>query len=65
MEKICPVCDLPFKDKQKIVAIMLSEFKEIPSSVNFAIQQPTQCVEIVHHNCYDWQDHEGSFGEIN
>jgi len=69
MEKICPVCDLPFKDNQKIVAVMLSEYKEIPSSVNFAIQQPTQCLEIVHSSCYDWEYHDssddGGHGEIN
>ena len=66
MTKECPICDLPFKDKQKIVAVMLSEYKQIDSEVNFAIQQPTQCVEIIHYHCYDWQDHDVMpIGEIN
>ena len=58
MTKHCPVCELPFQDKQKIVAVMLSEYKQIDSSVNFAIQQPTQCIEIVHSGCYDWGEYD-------
>lgn len=63
MKKLCPVCDLPFKDGQKIVAVMLSEYKDIPSTVSFAIQQPTACVEIVHASCYDFPNGEESLQE--
>lgn len=58
-EQCCPVCDLPFKDKDPIVAVMLSEYKIIPSDVHYAIKQPTQCFEIAHFHCYDRQDHFG------
>jgi hypothetical protein len=57
-DKQCPVCDEPFKDGDRVVAVMLSVFHEIPSDVHYAIEQPTACVEIVHSACYDWADHE-------
>lgn len=54
MEKMCPVCDCAFKDGDKIVAVMLSEYKQIGSDVHYAITTPTECVEIIHHECYDF-----------
>ena len=64
-EKLCPICEYPFKDGEKIVAIMLSTFKAIPSEVSFAITQPKVCIEIVHNACYDWEDYADDFeGEI-
>lgn len=54
MQKICPVCDYPFRDGDKLVAIMLSKFHDIPSGVHYAIEQPKTCVEIVHRDCYDF-----------
>ncbi len=58
MEKFCPVCDIQFNDGDDIVAVMVSKFKAIESDVNFAIDHPTTCVEIVHSECYDWEDIE-------
>ena len=59
-EQLCPVCDLAFKDHDKIIAIMLSEYKVIPSSVAYAIKQPTQCMEIIHFGCYDRPAYDGA-----
>lgn len=58
MEKMCPVCDYPFSDGDKLVAVMLSEYKSINSEVHYAIATPTQCVEIVHRDCYDFPNGE-------
>ena len=55
--KICPVCESAFKDGDKVVAVMLAEYRSIPSSVNVAISQPEQCIEIVHSGCFDWEDY--------
>ena len=64
-DKLCPICDEPFKDDEDIVAIMLSKFRAIESSVHYAIKQPTTCIEIVHSGCFDWEDYEDSpRGEI-
>lgn len=58
MQAICAVCDYPFKDEDKIVAIMLSKYHQISSSVHYAIEQPKVCVEIVHRSCYDFPNGE-------
>lgn len=52
--KRCPVCEVPFDDNDKIVAIMVARFHKIGSDVNVAISHPERCVEIVHNDCYDW-----------
>lgn len=61
MLRLCPVCDFPLKDKDKIVAVMLSEYKEIESNVHYAITTPTQCVEIIHRECYDFPNGEDNY----
>lgn len=58
MERICSVCDYPFKDEDKIVAVMLSTFHHIPSDVHYAISEPKVCVEIIHRACYDFPSGE-------
>lgn len=58
MQRMCPICDYPFKDGDKLVAVMLSEYKEIDSEVHYAITAPTQCVEIIHRECYDFPNGE-------
>ena len=59
MEKMCPICDYPFKNDDEIVAVMLSVYKKIESDVHYAITTPTQCVEIIHRECYDFPPSEG------
>jgi len=67
MEKFCMVCDMPFKDGDRLAAVMLSTFKEIESDVHYAITTPTQCIEIVHLGCYDGPipDEPPQIGGIN
>jgi hypothetical protein len=56
MDKICPICDYPFRNEDEVVAIMVSKFRLIDSSVNFALEHPTKCIEVVHAECYDYED---------
>jgi hypothetical protein len=58
MIRLCPICDEPFKDGDKVVASMLSRYKALESSVHYAIEQPTLCIEIVHSSCFDWDEHD-------
>jgi hypothetical protein len=58
MFKNCPICECMFKDGDKIVAIMVAEFHKIDSEVNVAISHPERCIEIVHSDCYDWDEHD-------
>jgi hypothetical protein len=54
-DKECPVCGNKFKDGDKIVAVVLSEFHDIPSSIHYAITKPSDCLEVFHRSpeCYD------------
>lgn len=56
MIKICPICEELLEDGDDVVAIMVTKFRMIPSAVNFAIEQPTRCIEITHNECFDWDD---------
>jgi hypothetical protein len=56
--KICMVCGEQFKDGDKIVAVMMSEYRDIDSDVHFAITHPTGCLEIFHLGCYDVDDRQ-------
>lgn len=57
MEKICNICDYPLRDGDDVVAIMVSKFRLIDSDVNFAVEHPSRCIEIVHNECFDWDDY--------
>lgn len=59
MEKICPICDLPLRDGDEVVAILVAKFKMIASEVNYAITHPSKCIEVVHSECFDWEDYGG------
>ncbi len=58
MTRDCPICDYALKDGETVVAIMVAKFKLIESDVNYAIEHPTRCVELVHNDCFDWEEYE-------
>lgn len=58
VEKYCPTCELEIEDGEPVVALMLTRYKKISSAVNFAIHQPTECLEIIHRECFDYDDDE-------
>jgi len=58
MKKECPICDYPLLDDDTVVAIMVAKFKLIDSDVNYAISHPSRCIEIVHEECFDYEDYE-------
>ena len=53
MERECPICSYPFRDGDDVVAIMVAKFKLLNSEVNYAIEQPTRCIELIHNECFD------------
>lgn len=57
MEKNCPICDYPLKDGDSVVAIMVAKFVLLDSDASYAIDHPTRCIEIVHNECFDWEDY--------
>ncbi len=58
MNKDCPICDYPLRDGDDVVAIMVAKFKMIPSDTAFAVEHPTRCIEVVHSECFDYEDYE-------
>lgn len=56
--KICPICEYPFRDGDDIVAVMVAKFKKLESDSTVAITHPERCVEIVHSECFDWQEYD-------
>lgn len=63
MTKDCPICDLPLRDGDSVVAIMVAKFKMIDSDTSYAIDHPSRCIELVHDECFDYgeygDEHEG------
>lgn len=56
MTKICPGCDIKFKDGDEVVAEVLTTYHEIPSKNTFAVSKDiTQCLGLVHRCCYNDQ----------
>lgn len=64
MTKECPICDYPFRDGDDVVAIMVAKFKMINSETSYAIDHPTRCIELVHSECFDWDDYPGEVTEV-
>lgn len=58
MLRTCNICDYDLKDGDDVVAVMVAKFKYIPSDVNYAIEQPTRCIELMHMDCFAWDEHE-------
>ncbi len=58
MTRDCPICDYPLKDGDDVVAIMVAKFKMLPSDVNYAIEHPTKCIELMHSECFDWSEYD-------
>lgn len=53
MNRECPICSFPLRDGDEVVAIMVAKFKLLESDVNYAIEQPTRCIELIHNECFD------------
>ncbi len=63
MLKICPTCDTPLYNDDDVVAIVLTKFVQIDSAVSYAISEPTKCIEVIHSECFDWEDYDGDYEE--
>lgn len=58
--KLCPVCDLPLKDGDEVAAVFLTIYREIPSETVGAVDEPRKCIEIVHKECFDFEEYDDS-----
>lgn len=58
MTRDCPICDYPLIDGDDVVAIVVAKFKMLESAVSYAIDHPTRCIELVHEECFDYDEYE-------
>jgi hypothetical protein len=52
MQRDCVYCRTLFKDGEKLLAVIPTKFKEIPSRVHFALSMPSEVLELFHEDCY-------------
>jgi hypothetical protein len=51
MQRPCPKCGKPLKDGDRVRAVVLSIYREISSSVSYAIDKPYECISLEHVDC--------------
>lgn len=49
--QICPKCERPLRRKDKVRAVVLTEFIDLKSKSVFAIEMPYDCERIEHLVC--------------
>ena len=53
MRQVCKVCGKEFKDGDRVKALVLSVYRQISSSVAYAIEMPYECLSLQHVACSD------------
>ena len=51
MKQLCAKCSKPLKDGDRVKAVVLSIFREITSTVSYAIEKPYECLSLEHVDC--------------
>ncbi len=51
MQQTCPKCGKELKDGDKIKAVVLSIYRQISSTVSYAIETPYDCISLEHVDC--------------
>jgi len=51
MQQVCAKCKQPLKDGMRVRAVVLSIFREISSTVSYAIEKPYECLSLEHVDC--------------
>jgi len=51
MQRVCAKCGKPLKDGDRVKAVVLSIYREISSSVSYAIDKPYECQSLEHVDC--------------
>ena len=51
MRQTCKICGKEFKDGDRVKAVVLSVYRQISSSVAYAIEKPYDCLSLEHIEC--------------
>lgn len=47
----CSRCSILFKDGEDVYALIETKFKGLKSKIHFALERPTNCLEVYHRHC--------------
>jgi hypothetical protein len=56
VRQVCKVCGKEFKDGDRVKAVVLSVYRQISSSVAYAIEKPYDCLSLEHVECGNLED---------
>ena len=56
MRQICKKCGLEFKDGDRVKAVVLSVYRQISSTVAYAIEKPYECLSLEHVECAEEEE---------
>jgi hypothetical protein len=56
MRQVCKKCGKEFKDGDRVKAVVLSIYRQISSSVAYAIEKPYECLSLEHIECADGEE---------
>jgi hypothetical protein len=51
MKQVCKKCQKEFNDGDRVRAVVLSVYRQISSSVAYAIEKPYDCLSLEHVSC--------------
>jgi hypothetical protein len=51
MEQSCAKCGRVLRDGDRVKAVVLSIFRQISSSISYAIEKPYDCLSLEHVEC--------------
>jgi len=51
MKKTCDLCGNLINDGDTVVVACLTVYHELPSRVAYAIDQPHECLDVIHYAC--------------
>ena len=51
MQQTCAKCGKVLKDGDQVKAVVLSIFRQISSTVSYAIEKPYECLSLEHVDC--------------
>lgn len=58
-QQICQNCNRLFDKGDVVKALIITKFVPLKSSVVYALEKPTECLEVYHQNCNYPKGHEG------
>ena len=49
--KICELCNRLFQGGDEVKAVIITRYVALKSDITYALEKPSECIEIIHRNC--------------